>query len=248
MDSANSIRTGSDPLHAPGTTTGMVGALSEKSNGIGAGRFGNLDRSEGRDTEKAEGNRIQAKVKKCKICRDTFHPSKPMQCVCGVKCALSMASLKKAKRERVEKIKDRKETREKLEKLKTRSDWIKEAQIAFNKYIRLRDHGKGCISCQSDVGPASVGGAGDAGHFRSRGSAPHLRFDERNCHLQCKRCNRYLSGNVAAYRVGLIERIGLKSVEELERDQEARDHSIESLKAIKAKYSGLSRELEKSIG
>lgn len=246
MDATNSIRTGCDPLHAPGTTTGMVGTLSEKSNGIGAGRFGNLDRSEGRDTEKAEGKRIQAKVKKCKICRDMFHPSKPMQCVCGVKCALSMASLKKAKRERVEKIKDRKETREKLEKLKTRSDWIKEAQIAFNKYIRLRDHGKGCISCGADCSAASVGGVGDAGHFRSRGSAPHLRFDERNCHLQCKRCNRYLSGNVADYRVGLIDRIGLDAVRALECDQAGWDHSIDALKAIKAEYLAKARDLERA--
>lgn len=58
MDATNSIRTGCDPLHAPGTAAGMVGALSEKSNGIGAGRFGNLDRSEGRDTEKAEGSQV----------------------------------------------------------------------------------------------------------------------------------------------------------------------------------------------
>lgn len=58
MDARNSIRTGCDPLHAPGTATGVVGALSEKSNGIGTGRFENLDGSEGRDTEKAEGCQI----------------------------------------------------------------------------------------------------------------------------------------------------------------------------------------------
>lgn len=58
MDARNSIRKGSGPLHAPGTATGMAGALSEKSNGIGAGRFENLDRSDGRDTEKAEGSQV----------------------------------------------------------------------------------------------------------------------------------------------------------------------------------------------
>ena len=58
MDARYSIRTGSDPLHAPGAAAGMVGSLSEKSNGIGDGRFGNLDRSEGRDTEKAEGSQV----------------------------------------------------------------------------------------------------------------------------------------------------------------------------------------------
>jgi hypothetical protein len=98
------------------------------------------------------------------------------------------------------------------------------------------------------MGENVPGGAVDAGHYRSRGSAPHLRFDERNVHAQRKQCNRYDSGNVVGYRIGLIERIGLEAVEALECDQTSRDHSIEALKAIKAKYSALARELEKKHG
>ena len=188
------------------------------------------------------------KKRKCKVCRSEFEPTKPMQTVCGIECALSLASLKKAKRERAKVIQDRKETKEKLEKLKTRGDWIKEAQIEFNKFIRLRDSQKGCISCGANCTSTAIGGSGDAGHFRSRGSSPHLRFDERNVHLQCKKCNRYLSGNVAAYRIGLIERIGLEAVESLEGDQGIRDHSIDALRAIKALYRAKWKELEKSIG
>jgi hypothetical protein len=188
------------------------------------------------------------KQRKCKVCRSEFVPNKPMQSVCSPACALSLVATKKAKAAITAKTKERKETKEKLERLKTRGDWIKDAQVAFNRYVRFRDIGKGCISCGADCSATSVGGSGDAGHFRSRGSAPHLRFDERNCHLQCKKCNRYLSGNVADYRIGLIERIGLEAVEALECDQTSRDHSIEALKAIKAKYSALARELEKSRG
>jgi len=33
------------------------------------------------------------------------------------------------------------------EKLKTRKDWLREAQAAFNSYIRERDRGLPCISC-----------------------------------------------------------------------------------------------------
>lgn len=187
------------------------------------------------------------KTKKCKICRNEFTPVKPMQSVCSTECALSMVSVKKAKRERAKVVQDRRETKAKLEKLKTRSEWIKEAQIEFNKYIRLRDSGKPCISCGADCSTHSIGGAGDAGHFRSRGSSPHLRFDERNCHLQCKRCNRYLAGNVAAYRIGLIERIGLEATNALECDQGIADHSIDALRAIKAHYKAKCKDMEKQI-
>lgn len=107
--------------------------------------------------------------------------------------------------------------------------------------------GKGCISCGANCGATAVGGDGDAGHFRSRGSAPHLRFDERNCHLQCKKCNRYLSGNVANYRIGLIERIGLDAVDALESDQEPRNHTIDDLREIKARYTKLANDLKKRL-
>jgi len=166
-----------------------------------------------------------------------------MQRVCSGDCAISLAVSTRGKAEKVAKVKERKADKVKRETLKTRGDWVKEAQIEFNKYVRLRDAGKGCISCGSACGESSVGGSGDAGHFRSRGSAPHLRFDERNCHLQCKRCNRYLSGNVADYRVGLVGRIGIDVVVALEADQEPRRHTVDELKAIKAKYAALTREL-----
>lgn len=188
------------------------------------------------------------KPKRCKVCRSEFVPTKPMQSVCGLQCALSLASAAKSKRERAQASQERKETNAKLEKLKTRVEWIAEAQAAFNRFIRLRDAGKPCICCGKPMGPTVPGGAVDAGHYRSRGSAPHLRFDERNVHAQRKQCNRYASGNVVGYRLGLIERIGLDAVEALESDQTQRHYTLDDLKAIKAKYTALARELEKANG
>ena len=190
----------------------------------------------------------QPKPRKCKSCRTEFVPTKPMQTVCGLSCALSLASVAKAKRERAAATQDRKETKAKLEKLKTRGEWIAEAQAAFNRYIRLRDAGKPCICCGQPMGANVPGGAVDAGHYRSRGSAPHLRFDERNVHAQRKQCNRFDSGNVLGYRFGLRERIGIEAVEALEADQTPRNYTIDDLKAIKAKYTAMARELEKSSG
>ena len=188
------------------------------------------------------------KPKKCKVCKTSFEPTKPMQAVCGLGCALTLALGKRKRLEAAEARETAKADRVKREKLKTRGDYVKEAQNAFNKYVRLRDIGKGCISCGADCGATATGGSGDAGHFRSRGSAPHLRFDERNVHLQCKRCNRYLSGNVADYRTGLIERIGQSALDELEADQTSRNYTIDDLKNIKAIYTAKCKELEKANG
>lgn len=187
----------------------------------------------------------QPKPRKCKVCRTEFVPTKPMQSVCGLSCALSLASVAKAKRERTQAAQERKETKAKL---KTRGEWIADAQAAFNRYIRLRDAGKPCICCGLPMGPNVPGGAVDAGHYRSRGSAPHLRFDERNVHAQRKQCNRYDSGNVLGYRFGLRERIGIEAVEALEADQTPRTYTVDDLKAIKAKYTALARDLEKANG
>jgi hypothetical protein len=114
----------------------------------------------------------------------------------------------------------------------------------FNRYIRLRDAGLPCICCDQPMGESVPGGAVDAGHYRSRGSAPHLRFDERNVHAQRKQCNRFESGNVLGYRFGLRQRIGIEALEELEADQTARNYTVDDLKAIKAKYTQLTNDLK----
>jgi len=138
---------------------------------------------------------------------------------------------------------DKRADRERKVKLKTRSDYIKEAQVAFNRYIRLRDAGKLCICCSMPLGLFSVGGAYDCGHYRSVGSAPHLRFDERNAHAQRKQCNRHGAGRAVDYRRGLVERYGVAYVEDLERDQSPKHYTIEDLKAIKTKYRALTKAL-----
>jgi len=127
----------------------------------------------------------------------------------------------------------RQETRVRKEKLKSRSEWLREAQKAFNAYVRWRDRNEACVSCGNYTIGDVPGGGWDAGHYRSTGSAPHLRFNLWNCHKQCVKCNRYLSGNVAEYRIGLIRKIGIKKVEMLEAMTESKNYSIDDLKRIK---------------
>jgi hypothetical protein len=136
--------------------------------------------------------------------------------------------------------------RARKEKLKSASDWNKEAQTAVNKYIRFRDHGKPCVSCGC-VSAQKRGGTMECGHYRSRGSASHLRFNLLNMWLQCARCNRYLSGNVVEYRKELINRIGVDRVELLENDNQPRKFDIEYLKRIKRIFNKRARFYEKRI-
>lgn len=182
------------------------------------------------------------KPKACKVCRDEFTPTKPMQKVCSPLCAVAFARSERVKAERKAAVKQKAEARKRLKK---RADYVREAQTAFNAFIRARDAGKPCICCGQSGSGQTRGGEWDAGHYRSRGAAPHLRFDERNVHAQLKQCNRYKAGNVVGYRAGLIERIGLDAVEALEADHEPRKWSVEDLVEIKRTYQRKARELKK---
>jgi hypothetical protein len=141
---------------------------------------------------------------------------------------------------------ERREIKVRKEALKSRGDYMRDAQKSFNEFIRVRDQlaGYTCISSGRPLDWAC--NAVDAGHYRSVGAAPHLRFDERNCHAQSKQDNRYLSGNAIDYRIGLIKRIGRDAVEQLEADQSVRKYTIEDLKAITADYRAKTRELKRT--
>lgn len=180
--------------------------------------------------------------KTCKVCKEKFAPAKPMQSVCGIPCAAQLARINRDKKER-------QETREKKAKLKRRSDHMREAQQAFNAYIRERDKRQPCISCgrvDGEVVAQAVGGTWDCGHYRSVGACPELRFEPINAHRQCKRCNRDGSGMVVEYRINLIKRIGQDKVDWLEGPHEAKKYTVEDLIEIKAKYRRMKRELERS--
>jgi hypothetical protein len=178
------------------------------------------------------GRRLMARPKTCPACRTKFDPVRPLQVACNWECAIKHTANLKAKRER-------KEAKERKTKLKTRRDWLREAQAAFNRYIRTRDMGKPCISCgrhhQGQI---------HAGHYLSVGARPELRFNENNVHAQCAPCNNHLSGNIVLYRKGLIAKIGFELVEWLEGHHEPKHYTIDDLKQIKADYTRMAKELE----
>lgn len=188
--------------------------------------------------------------KKCRnpACGEKFTPTfSTAQKVCSPKCALAIKDVNAERAKKAIADTSRNEIKAQKEKLKSRGDHMREAQIAFNAYIRLRDQLAGHVCISSGRPLDWSGNSVDAGHYRSVGSAPHLRFDERNCHAQSKQDNRFLSGNAVDYRIGLIERIGQAAVDDLESDQSLKKYTVEDLKDIKAEYRLKLRELKAII-
>ncbi|PMX22751.1 MULTISPECIES: recombination protein NinG [unclassified Pseudomonas] len=191
--------------------------------------------------------RKQPKPKTCKNpeCRASFVPQRLGQAVCSPKCGLAIKDVNQAKARKSLAQVGRADIKVRKEALKSRGDHMREAQQAFNEYIRTRDQAAGHLCISSGKPLDWSGNAVDAGHYRSVGSAPHLRFDERNCHAQSKQDNRFLSGNAVDYRIGLIARIGQEAVDALESDQSVRKYTVDEIKAIKADYRAKTRELKR---
>jgi len=175
------------------------------------------------------------KTKLCRVCRVKYTPSRPLQSVCSFECSCTHAKAVRVKTER-------KETREAKVKLKTKAEWLKEAQAIFNQYIRLRDKDEPCISCQR-----FHTGQYHAGHYKTTGSHPELRFNEFNVHKQCAPCNNHLSGNIINYRLNLVKKIGLDEVEWLESNHTANKYTIDDIKALKVLYKQKIKALDSNL-
>jgi hypothetical protein len=193
--------------------------------------------------------RKPAKPKKCRVapCRALFVPARMGQAVCSPACAMIDAPRHEPKARKALADIERKDIKVRKEKLKTRADHLREAQAAVNEYVRLRDAHLPCISCDSTPNDNDLitGSRWDAGHYRSVGACPELRFEPLNIHRQCVKCNRNLSGNAVEYRIRLVLRIGADRVAWLEGPHEPRKYTVEEIKAIKAEYRAKTRELKK---
>src|ERR1700754_161376 len=171
------------------------------------------------------------KPKKCRSCGKTFTPARSMQRACSVPCAIDLAKKLADQKAARAKRDERKSLREALDKAKTRGMHLKELQASFNAWVRARDAGHACISCGRHHQ-----GQWHAGHYRSVGSEPALRFEPDNVHLQCQPCNTHLSGYLIPYRANLIKKIGLARVEWLEGAHEPKKFPLAEILEMKPFY------------
>lgn len=162
---------------------------------------------------------------RCKHCKNKFTPIR-----FNMKYCIETECLKAFSEEINQKTWKETKTRMKND-LKTTQDWLKEAQTIFNKFVRLRDQGLNCISCNKP--PLKK----NAGHYFSSGGHSNVRFDEDNVHLQCEHCNTFLSGNLLNYQIEIQKKIGAEKLLELqERAHVIKKWSVDELKEIISNY------------
>lgn len=196
------------------------------------------------------------RLKTCKNCGTRYEPgpnARPFENWCSFDCGAELArkaqerqrkrarAKVRGKQERAEKA-ARAARKQRKEALKTKSDWMKEAQQAFNRYIRERDRGKPCISCDW---PDDGTNQRHASHYRSVGAAKQLRFNGWNVHASCAQCNSMKSGNAVEYRIRLVRKIGESRVNALECNQDIADFSIDYLKRVKQIFNKRARSYQK---
>lgn len=181
----------------------------------------------------------------CKICKTKFTATFDNVWWCcpehGAQYGLQELE-KKREKQRVAKEKaDRASWRKRKAAVKPLRHWEDVTQRVVNDYIRERDYDLPCISCGTFDTVQW-----EAGHYRSRGKASHLRYTEDNINKQCHHCNVQLSGNQQQYRIRLISKIGPERVEALENNNTPHRYTIEELEAIRKHYSALRRQLVKT--
>lgn len=181
----------------------------------------------------------EVKQKTCKACGGKFRPSLSTQKACSVKCALDLAPANQDKARKAIAQRERREIKVRKERVKSRADHVRETQAVFNEWVRLRDAALPCVSCGRHHE-----GQYHAGHYRTVGANPELRFEPLNAWKQCAPCNNHKSGDIVNYRIELVKRIGADRVEWLEGPHEAQRYTIEDLKAIKAEYRAKIKELK----
>ena len=179
-------------------------------------------------------------MRRCRQCLVMFHPQNSLQVVCSHICAHEYGRSERGRKEAAQAI--RRERREWRERNESIPSLTAKAQKAFNRYIRTRDAGLGCISCGAR--PAQLrGGTMDCGHYRSVGSMPTLRFHPDNAAAQCSRCNEHLSGNVVEFRRGLLARIGPDRLAFIEGPHPPAHWTRDDLRDIRKQFDSLTKSL-----
>lgn len=127
---------------------------------------------------------------------------------------------------------------------------LTKTRLYFNEMIRLLDAGQPCISC----GKPKCGSRFEAGHFKSVGSHPELRFDARNCYLQGSGCNQAHSGRkrnnltvAKEYEVRLREKMGGALVDWLNGPHKAKHYTCHDLADLQKLFIAESARLKKGL-
>lgn len=85
------------------------------------------------------------------------------------------------------------------------SELIAAADDVFSKYVRAKGADENGIACCYTCGKPARWQELQCGHYIGRDITLYLRWDVRNCRIQCKTCNEFNSGNIAVFTQKLEE-------------------------------------------
>jgi hypothetical protein len=171
---------------------------------------------------------MKSTTRKCKYCLERYTPKYSTTEPCPkYECRLQHLKANVSKINRANKATAR-------DSIKSYAQRLGEAKKVFQKWIRIRDKDKPCISCGSISSTVW-----DGGHFKKAELYSGVIFHEYNVNIQCGKCNRFLGGNELNYRTGLIAKIGEEAVLNLEHLAEMsrmKKYTNDELEEIKLKY------------
>ncbi len=111
-----------------------------------------------------------------------------------------------------------------------------------------------CVTCQKLIHwkkrSTDDKQSAECGHFATRGH-PSTRFDEKNCHAQCKKCNRWGKGEQVKHGFAIDEKYGAGTSKKLIEMSEIRGQkrlTKLALDDIAKTYRTKARELAKEKG
>ncbi len=118
------------------------------------------------------------------------------------------------------------------------------AQKIFNEYIRLFDSYEttgspwSCICCTCGKETDNLNGLLHASHYYLDSKCGNsTSFDRVNVNASCKRCNRFLSGNLGNYVLFILKKYGQGEMDRLIKlHHETKKWTIEELEEISIIY------------
>lgn len=123
------------------------------------------------------------------------------------------------------------------------------ADMYFSRYIRLKHSENGLCTCYT-CGAILPIKESECGHFQKRANKA-TRFHENNSRPQDKKCNSNIkhNGKQVEFRINLINEIGLKEVEEIERlARSSVKMSAKDYRDIADHYREKVNQLQKELG
>ncbi len=185
--------------------------------------------------------------RKCKTCREWFEPKFSNEPCCEKEeCRKEFKVnelMKKAKKALVKIRSDNRQEDKKVKAKRTKQKesikpikyWYDKLQIVINQWVvKVRDKDKPCCTC----GTSNPDIKYDAGHYRTRGACPELRFNEMNIHKQCSvNCNQHGSGMRKEYQGFIIFNYGEDKLNWLDGKHQPLKEQYADYEAVKAQIA-----------